>query len=538
MALRLSIVSRHAEKLGSLRVKEFGPSGGTIGRARGCAWALPDPKRYLSGRHASIDFRSGSYYIVDTSTNGVYVNGADHPVGRGKPQRLFTGDRIRFGEYDIAVEVDEDTIEPLINERYIDPVDRAQRVEAPEPTGEDLVDAFEVTGVGYEMQLTDDEFASLTPPKKAQGAEIELVFDDDGDHARTIPHLGGLMSAARAVERPKAKAPAAAARSAATQTKPASSPAATPTKPAAAPPPQAAKPAAAPSAARNAAATPAAPAAKPAGAPVATTAQAKPRPVKVKTPPTLTLEIDEPPAASKPATVAKPTPPPAASKPVTVAKPTPPAFNSGGARSLTPAVEAFCRGAGLEPQRLDAQQTEAMMHTVGQLIREMIVGMSEALHLRAEQKNTLRLPSTTIQPQDNNPLKFSAGVEETLQNLLLRDSPQYLPPVEAVRDAYADLKQHQQALLKALRDALEAFVSRLDPDDLEQKFARGRGRLIGAASKLKYWDLYKDLYDVVAHHPPGELPMQFLDDFAHAYERELGETAADEAPAARRRKAV
>src|SRR5690606_41963309 len=60
-----------------------------------------------------------------------------------------------------------------------------------------------------------------------------------------------------------------------------------------------------------------------------------------------------------------------------------------------------------------------------------------------------RLSNTTIQPQDNNPLKLSAGVEETFANLLLRDSDAHLPPVEAVREAFDDLQQHQQLVLKA-----------------------------------------------------------------------------------------
>src|SRR5690606_7719597 len=133
-----------------------------------------------------------------------------------------------------------------------------------------------------------------------------------------------------------------------------------------------------------------------------------------------------------------------------------------------------------------------------------------------------RLSNTTIQPQDNNPLKLSAGVEETFANLLLRDSAAHLPPVEAVREAFDDLQQHQQLVLKAMRAALDAFVSRLDPEELEQKFARGRSNvLMNAANRLKHWDLYKDLYDVVAHHPPGQLPLQFLDDFTQAYEQEL-----------------
>ena len=97
---------------------EFGHNGGTIGRSLESDWVLPDGQRYLSSRHASIDFRSGSYYVVDTSTNGVYVNDGEQPVGRGNPQRLFTGDRIRIGEYEMSVEItDEDDTRETLDRR-------------------------------------------------------------------------------------------------------------------------------------------------------------------------------------------------------------------------------------------------------------------------------------------------------------------------------------------------------------------------------------------------------------------------------------
>jgi type VI secretion system FHA domain protein len=195
----------------------------------------------------------------------------------------------------------------------------------------------------------------------------------------------------------------------------------------------------------------------------------------------------------------------------------------------TDALNAFFRGAGIQAPRVDAQQAEAILLRLGQLVREMILGISESLHLRAEQKNALRVPNTTIQQQNNNPLKFSASVEETLMNLLFRDSQEYLTATEAVREAYADLRLHQLTLLSALRGALAVYANRLDPDQLEHKFSRGKsGMLMGAANKLKYWDLYKDVFQLVADHPPGEFPAQFLDDFAQAYESEIARAAPAE----------
>src|SRR5690606_6878797 len=177
---------------------EFGSSGGTIGRSPECNWVLPDTNRYLSSRHASIDFRAGCYYIVDTSTNGVFVNDAEHPVGRGKPQRLFNGDRIRMGEYEITVEIEDDTNERLIEQNHVDPVPLAQRVEAPsEPTSE-MVDAYEITGVGIEMMLTEDELETLQAPTKARDGFLEIVLEDDAaDMTKTRPNIATRSPAAR-----------------------------------------------------------------------------------------------------------------------------------------------------------------------------------------------------------------------------------------------------------------------------------------------------------------------------------------------------
>ena len=170
---------------------------------------------------------------------------------------------------------------------------------------------------------------------------------------------------------------------------------------------------------------------------------------------------------------------------------------------------------------LDDEQTDRIMYCLGQLMRETIIGLTESLYLRAAQKGNLRQSNTTIQPRDNNPLKFSAGVDEALENILFRQSEQYLSPVESVREAFSDIKLHQQTLLRSLETAVPAYAARLDPAKLEERVSPGKANAImGAANKLKYWDLYKDLYSVVTQHPTGELPSYFLEDLARAYERE------------------
>ena len=179
----------------------------------------------------------------------------------------------------------------------------------------------------------------------------------------------------------------------------------------------------------------------------------------------------------------------------------------------------------MQPQRLDEKQTEQVLQCLGQVMRELVLGVSENLHVRAEQKNALRVPTTTIQPQNNNPLKFSASVEEALDHLLLKQSAQYLSAVDSVREVFADIKQHQQHLLTAMRTAVVDYIGRLDPEELEKKIGRGN-MLLGAANKLKYWDLFKDLFEVVSQCEPGQFPHQFIEELARAYELQTSRSAS------------
>ena len=107
MPLQLEIVSDHQEIVGDDNIRVFRDDGGTIGRSLENDWILPDPDRFISGKHATVDFQSGAFYLADVSTNGVYVNEEVDPLGKGNPRRLFHGDRIRMGDFEFAVTLDE-----------------------------------------------------------------------------------------------------------------------------------------------------------------------------------------------------------------------------------------------------------------------------------------------------------------------------------------------------------------------------------------------------------------------------------------------
>jgi type VI secretion system protein ImpI len=105
MALRLKIVSDNAAAAGDQPRWTFGVNGGRIGRHTSNDWVLRDPERYVSGRHAEIEHRGGTWILRDISTNGTFVNGSDEALGPDRPHALAHGDRFRIGEYEIEVEI-------------------------------------------------------------------------------------------------------------------------------------------------------------------------------------------------------------------------------------------------------------------------------------------------------------------------------------------------------------------------------------------------------------------------------------------------
>jgi type VI secretion system FHA domain protein len=160
MPLKLEIISEHREIVGDDAVREFRAEGGTIGRSLNNDWILPDPDKFISGKHATIDCKGGIYYIVDISTNGVYVNDERKPIGKGKPRRLFNGDHLHFGDFEILASIDEgEDLEmpadpkPTVVPDHIEQLVEEDRIK----TGVQLLDEDEITGdIAFESILYAD----------------------------------------------------------------------------------------------------------------------------------------------------------------------------------------------------------------------------------------------------------------------------------------------------------------------------------------------------------------------------------------------
>ena len=147
-------------------------------------------------------------------------------------------------------------------------------------------------------------------------------------------------------------------------------------------------------------------------------------------------------------------------------------------------------GAGLHGSAV----TPELAASFGQILRVVVSGLMDVLQSRQRIKDEFRMRQTIFRPADNNPLKFSANVEDALHNLLVKRNAAYLAPVEAFADAFDDLRNHQLAMLAGMRVAFESMLAEFDPDRLQQEFDRQLAKvsLPLVPAKMRYWDLYRE----------------------------------------------
>jgi len=199
-----------------------------------------------------------------------------------------------------------------------------------------------------------------------------------------------------------------------------------------------------------------------------------------------------------------------------------------------PDLAAMLAGAGL----VGVPVTPELARNFGRILRVVVSGVMDVLQARQQIKEEFRMDMTHFRPADNNPLKFSANVDDALHNLLVKRNAAYLAPVEAFADAFEDLRNHQIAMLAGMRTAFESMLAEFDPDRLQDQFNRqpSRGALLRVPAQLRYWDLYRDKCRDMVKDPEASFRNLFGEEFARAYEEQLERLKAEGTPGPKKRR--
>lgn len=171
-------------------------------------------------------------------------------------------------------------------------------------------------------------------------------------------------------------------------------------------------------------------------------------------------------------------------------------------------LQTFCRGAGLDAARLPPDADSRMLLLAGQLLRETVLGLQDIVRV---QRAFLRQNQIEVPPPDvDGPAPDSLAANDFLLKLLSGHESRELDAVMLLRSFFADARKHDAALRPALREAVQTFLSHLDPDGIASR-AASRGTETGS------WDIYGEIYRTLTQTPDGQLPHLFIESLAQAY---------------------
>jgi len=569
--IHIAVITRQGAPAGQSIAADFGPNGGTIGRADTNTLVLDDPDRTVSRVHAQVLCRDGQYFVIDRGSNPMQCNGVS--LGSGKEAALTDGARLVVGSFELTVRVTAAAAAavpaapiipatvlggshaaaatPTSDDPFADllaglapppaPASAASPAAAPAAALSDSLlfpDPME-SGSRNVQAAQVDPFANLLGPTPSSGPAAGLgALDDFSDLGAPPAHgkaanidelfggmgggggggIGGdplaLSPLADPLLQPNTASnadPLAALQQAAPPT-PTPRPDHLPIDQFGFTPPKAVEPPKPPPAM--------APVPVPAPAPVMPPAQFDDmtgQPIRISGPEGSgkPLELLEPLRPPAPAIAPAPAPRPAA----------PPSERMASDDEL---LAAFLRGLASTHQPPE-MLTPGLMERIGSMLRSATEGTLQLLLTRQEFKREVRAEVTMIAAQANNPLKFSPTVEVALAHLLGPGVRGFMPPEAAMRDAFNDLRAHQFGVMVGMRAALAHVIARFEPAELEKKISAKTAldALFSANRKAKLWDQFVSLYGGIASEAEDDFHSLFGKAFLEAYEEQMARLKSD-----------
>jgi len=186
-------------------------------------------------------------------------------------------------------------------------------------------------------------------------------------------------------------------------------------------------------------------------------------------------------------------------------------------------LKSFLNGIGCQND-IEKDLTDEMMFDLGESLNLLLVGVMKTLRQRAEIKNEFRINQTTFQQTENNPLKFSASIDDVMQNLFLRPSSSFLSAKSAITEAFTDTQNHEKSLINGTQGAVEGILKQLDPDYIAQRDLAGQNvleKMIPNQKPAKYWKLYSLLHADIKHGLDKQQSQIWHDDFVAAYDKKI-----------------
>ncbi|AWB01627.1 type VI secretion system-associated FHA domain protein TagH [Vibrio harveyi] len=186
--------------------------------------------------------------------------------------------------------------------------------------------------------------------------------------------------------------------------------------------------------------------------------------------------------------------------------------------------QAFVRGLGINPNMVPDENSEQWFEQLGQSFSLMLLGLMETLHNRAEFKQNNRLNHTAFRKSENNPLKFSANLEDAIHNLYNRNTASFMRADIAIKEAFVDIENHEKALMKGVEGTVSSVMSLVEPSSIYSDAMSSDSffnKIIPARKYAQSWKKFEGIHYQLTDEIINKESPFYLEDFAKHYENAL-----------------
>jgi len=180
------------------------------------------------------------------------------------------------------------------------------------------------------------------------------------------------------------------------------------------------------------------------------------------------------------------------------------------------AIDAFLSEFNMRTDHLKDKDLVETLQMTGFIFKTLTQAMMEVLSARNSLKKGFGLDTTKIKGTNNNALKFSATAEEAIFRMLTAEKG-FLDPLDAAEEAANDARAHQVALMSGMSAAVQAIISRFDPEKLEKELDDG----FAINKRAKNWELYIEKFQQIAEESERSFNELFADEFARSYDEQV-----------------
>lgn len=483
MSILITIVDSPDPSSAADASKSFGEQGGTIGRGPDNSWVLADPERFMSSRHSQINYESGNYYLTDLSTNGTFFNNAPEAIGKGVRVKLADGDLFSIGDYRFQIslwnpfEQKSETDNPDQLNNVAGKSSHITQILSQQFNNNPLPLSNSVPNYQENPSLISNQFDSVDPLAVLDQANNSLSSNHYiGDNINSYSDESIAIN--QAFSMPGMSQPQGI--------------------------------------------------------------------IPDDWEDELNIQSEQ---ATQNENITQEELPniPNNDNSINNKSQVLEAYPDNASKSLegqnteelsnqstytqksqhnVPSNQikqpGLLRELGLNTSNLSDAEITEIQSLIGVMIRESIEGLMRILASRNNIKNEFRMSITTIQPVENNPLKFSVNVDDALENMFLKSGNAYKKPVEAIKEGFDSIAEHQLAVIAGIRHAFYSVIDRFDPDKLEQRFnKKGKTNILPMMQKARNWDVYCEYFSHLVNDMDNSFQYLFGDEFVKAYEEQL-----------------